>query len=64
VRENGKPIAEGDMVRNFRNEVATVTGWAEPKHDGSSGRVFVTEDGQHEQGYFPNVYGLQWKEGV
>lgn len=61
VRENGKPITEGDLVRDFRNEIATVAGWAEPKHEGSSGRVYVTFDGQSEQGYYPSVWGLCWE---
>lgn len=51
------PVLMGDKVTCFRGEQAVVTGWAEPRHSGSTGRVY-TSDGE----YYPSVYNLEWVE--
>ena len=66
VRETtGQPIKTGEVVHDFNGKAAYVTGWAPPKHSGSTGRVYVKE--MSDQGfsgeYYPSVYGLKW-EGV
>lgn len=63
VRETtGQPIKTGDVVHDFRGKAAYVTGWALPKHSGSTGRVYVkemTERGADRE-FYPSVYGLKW----
>jgi len=60
----GKPVNTGDVAHDFRGDAAIVTGWQEPRHSGSTGRVHVKE--MNEQGftgeYYPSVYGMKWVE--
>ncbi len=60
----GEEVKTGDVAHDFRGEAAIVTGWAQPRHEGSTGRVYVKE--MNEQGftgeYYPSVYGLKWVE--
>lgn len=60
----GVEVKTGEVVHDFSGEAAIVTGWAQPRHSGSTGRVYVKEMG--EQGftgeYYPSVYGLKWVE--
>jgi hypothetical protein len=63
--KTGNPVQIGDVVHDFRGKAAYVTGWALPRHAGSTGRVHVKE--MNEQGfsseYYPSVYGLKWESG-
>jgi len=58
----GVEVNTGDIVHDFRGKAAYVTGWATPRHSGSTGRVYVKE--MNDQGftgeYYPSVYGLKW----
>lgn len=60
----GEEVKTGDVVHCFRGKAAIVTGWAQPNHSGSTGRVHIKEIG--ERGftgeYYPSVYGLKWVE--
>ena len=62
--KTGNEVKTGAVVHCFRGEAAIVTGWAQPRHSGSTGRVYVRE--MNEQGftgeYYPSVYGLKWVE--
>lgn len=58
---DGRQVEVGDSVTGFRGEHATVVGWQEPRHAGSTGRVYVRE-GTYESSYYPSVYNLKWKE--
>lgn len=63
IREKtGEQINTGEVVHDFRGDAAIITGWQEPRHSGSTGRVYVRE--MNEQGfegsYYPSVYGLKW----
>jgi hypothetical protein len=51
-----KLVRVGDKVKD-----AVVTGWREPQHLGSSGRVYVTIQDQPRE-FFPNVYGMKFVE--
>jgi len=54
----------GDVAHDFRGEAAIVTGWQEPRHAGSTGRVYVKEMGDRgfTGEYYPSVYGMKWAE--
>lgn len=60
----GEEVKTGEVVHDFRGKAAIVTGGAQPRHKGSTGRVYVRE--MNEQGftgeYYPSVYGLKWAE--
>jgi hypothetical protein len=58
----GVEVKTGDIVHDFRGKAAYITGWALPKHSGSTGRVHVKEmsDRPFSGEYYPSVYGLKW----
>lgn len=60
----GEEVKTGEVVHDFRGKAAILTDWALPKHEGSTGRVYVKE--MNERGltgeYYPSVYGLKWGE--
>jgi hypothetical protein len=58
----GSDVEIGDRVTSFRNEDFIVTGWKEPQHAGSTGRVHVkfTENGKFIQEFFPSVFDLKF----
>ena len=63
--KTGEAVKIGDKVISFRHESATVTGWEEPRHSGSTGRVYVVFDGTahwFSSGYYPGVFDLLWEE--
>ena len=56
INRDGDTVKVGDLV-STGDEFATVTGWAEPTHSGSSGRIHTTlGHGEH----FPNVFGCKF----
>lgn len=60
----GEEVKTGAVVHDFRGDAAIVTGWAQPRHSGSTGRVYVKEMGDRgfTGEYYPSVYGLKWVE--
>ncbi len=36
---DGRTVKEGDEAKTFRGEPVVITGWQQPRHEGSSGRV-------------------------
>ena len=56
-------VGVGDAVRTFRGEAVEVTGWREPAHAGSTGRVYVKYPGKEWTAeFFPSVINAEWKE--
>jgi hypothetical protein len=63
----GSDVEVGDRVTSSRNEEAFVTGWKEPQHAGSTGRVYVKFIGEKKVSdfpleYFPSVFDLKFVE--
>ena len=58
----GKEVQSGDIAHDFRGDAAVITGWQEPRHAGSTGRVYVKEmrDNGFDAAYYPSVYGMKW----
>ena len=54
-----RPIAAGETVETSRGELMTITGGNPPHKPGSTGRVYVSEDGSSRE-YFPSVIGAKW----
>jgi len=52
-----EPVRVGDFCLDFRGNPHTVTGMEEPRHAGSTGRVY-TDVGS----YFPGVINAKWVE--
>jgi hypothetical protein len=60
---NGKPAAKGQELTAFDGEKMILKGWAEPKHPGSTGRVYVQCNGwDFEWEYYPSVVGGKFVE--
>lgn len=54
-------VNEGDHVADFRGDGMIVKGGKPPHKPGSTGRVYVTPDGEsRESEYFPSVIGAKW----
>jgi hypothetical protein len=59
----GKPVAKGEEVTDFRGEKAIVVGWEEPRHSGSTGRIYVRPQGAKlDEGYYPSVYDCEFRK--
>ena len=57
-----KFVQVGDVVHSFRGRPHIVTGWEEPRHPASTGRLWVQtmdERRAHSQ-YFPSVFNCGW----
>lgn len=52
-----KPVKKGDILPSFRGEEYEITGWREPQHAGSTGRIFV-KNGE----YFPGVFNCAFRQ--
>lgn len=59
-KKTKEPIKVGDKLPDFRGEVWTVTGWTEPKHEGSTGRIAVKR-GKRVAEYYPSVFDAEFK---
>ena len=60
---DGTPVEEGDRVADHHGEEWFVDGGSAPRHEASTGRVFVhqlVEGAEIHMGYFPNVFELEW----
>lgn len=68
LHKDGSEVKKGDEITDFRGDKAIVEGWEAPREKGKSGRVYVKytrEDGSSfSHGYYPEVFGLKWKEPV
>ena len=71
VRSDSKaPANRGDTITSFRGELAFLVGGQPPRHSASTGRVYVREKADIENGeqysreYFPSVFGLEWVRGA
>ena len=61
-RKTETEVKCGDIAHTFRGEPVVVTGWQEPRHEGSTGRVYVRDMSERgfEQGYYPSVIDAYW----
>jgi len=57
-------VQDGETVTDFRGDASIVVSREEPRHSGSTGRVYVKPadpaDGAWTQGYYPSVFDLKW----
>lgn len=62
-KDGHAPVQIGEQVTDFRGGKAFVTGWQEPQHIGSTGRVYTSPDGNTLKafGFYPSVFGLEWE---
>lgn len=61
VDSEGYLVREGNQFKTSRGATLVVTGGRPPLHSGSTGRVWVTEDGKSRE-YFPNVIDCKWEQ--
>jgi hypothetical protein len=60
-KSTGKPVQKGDIVTDFRGDQAKVVGGTEPRHDGSTGRIYVEAIPEgFTHGYYPSVFNCEW----
>lgn len=52
---DGSIVNIGDRLLTFRGEMVEVTDFREPRHTGSSGRVYVKFANGQDREFFPNV---------
>lgn len=59
--KTGQPVAVGDVVHS-RGHAYIVTGWSEPRHPASTGRLQVQTMNERKAWaeYFPHVFGCDW----
>ena len=62
--KTGVPVNYGDVAHTFRGEPVIVEGWQAPRHEGSTGRVYVKEMTEHgfSAAYYPSVIDAVWVE--
>lgn len=55
---------EGDELTDFRGDKAEFCHGVEPRHPGSTGRVYVRPVGSNVSpfGFYPSVFDLEWRE--
>jgi len=65
INKQGQTVSVGDTARTSSDEVVIITGWREPQHVASTGRVYVvsTDERKFHREYFPSVCGMQWVGG-
>lgn len=59
-KDTRKEVAKGDHVTLRDNVAAKVVSVEKPRHDGSTGRVYVRSVTGYEQGYYPSVINAEW----
>lgn len=61
--ETGEEIKPGHVIKKDDYDTIeapyTVTGYAAPRHPGSSGRVYVRTSTGHDREFFPHVFGFR-----
>ena len=60
--KTGKELKPGDAVNTFRNEPATLVGYREPEHEGSSGKVTIRLEDGDVRSFYPSVIGATFDE--
>ena len=64
--KDGQPVRKGEVIADFRGDMALVVGGRPPLNPASTGRVTVrhmTDEGlSGEYEYYPGVFSLTWKE--
>ena len=65
INKKGQPVSVGDTARTSSGEVVIITGWREPQHVASTGRVYVVsaDERKFHREYFPSVCNMQWVGG-
>lgn len=59
----GKVATKNMKVKTFRGKPGTLVSWEEPKHENSSGRIYVKHAGDSfDCQYFPGVCNLKFVE--
>jgi len=55
-------VTYGDILTDFRGERWKLIGAQPPRHEGSTGRVYVESltDRAFAREFFPSVFGLKW----
>jgi hypothetical protein len=63
LNKQGQPVNTGDTARAFDGEILIITGWQEPRHSGSTGRIYtMTTDGrQTHSEYYPSVCDMRFE---
>lgn len=58
----GTPVKTGDIAHTFRGEAVIVTGRQEPRHSGSTGRVYCKsmDESKWDNAWYPSVIGAKW----
>ena len=56
-----QPVQIGERIASFRGEFCTVESVEQPRHAGSTGRVYVRADAGWSQGFYPSVFDLEWQ---
>lgn len=61
---DGRTVKEGDEAKTFRGEPVIITGWQQPRHAASSGRVNVRykDSPGSEMEFYPGVCNLHWNK--
>ncbi len=67
--KTGKPVKVGDRVKLWRGGLVQIAAISEPRHSGSTGRVYVVpvvkgkadEDAGISE-YFPSVIDAAWRQ--
>ena len=64
-QETRAEIKPGDKLDSFRGETWIVSDPVghPPKHEGSSGGIYVKQEGEDmSMHYYPSVFGCKWEE--
>ncbi len=60
--ETGEVVKRGDHLTTFRGELFILDDWVDPKHPGSTGRVYgklYDDHGTYCSEFFPSVVGCK-----
>lgn len=57
--ETDQVIEVGSIVTTFRGEKCILVSWMPPRHEGSTGRVYVESSNGSRHEYFPSVIGCK-----
>jgi len=61
LEKTGEPICTGDGVTTFRGDAYIVTGGEPPRHENSTGRIYVRVAGDEmDREFVPSVFDCKW----
>ena len=63
IYENtGCEVKFGDVTQTFNGERVVITGWQEPRHEASTGRVYCQsmDESKWDSAWYPSVVGARW----